>query len=116
MKEFTLDDQFLCSISIHKKWNSYTINGHIPTDEELLWILQGKGNCSSISTDDHPEFATLRNQLDTEGYIATSRNSWNGDYTLKKFKLNGVIFEKDSKFPSGAAIRSLLTRESKKTK
>lgn len=114
MKEFTLAEEFLCSITIRKKWNSYTKDGRIPTDEELLLILQGKGECSITSTDDHPEFAKLRIELEESGYIRCSRNSWNGDYTLKKFSLNGVVFLKNSKFPSGAAIKSHLVYERKK--
>jgi hypothetical protein len=106
MKEFTIAEEFMTDITIHKKWNTYTQNGRVPTPDELLLLLEGKGDCSITSTEDHPEFAKLRNKLEAGKFIKTCRNSWNGDRVTKTFRLNGFTFEKDARFPSGAAIKS----------
>jgi hypothetical protein len=106
MKEFTIPEEFMTDITIHKKWNTYTQNGRVPTPAELLLLLEGKGECSVISSADHPEFAKLRDKLEAGKFIRTCRNSWNGDRVTKTFRLNGFTFEKDAQFPSGAAIKS----------
>ncbi len=90
-----------------REWNTYTSKDTV-TDEDLLAVLQGKGQCSSLSTDDSPEFKALRNQLETEGYIQCERGWWNGDRVIKTFFLNGVRFDQDDSFPSGAAMKSRL--------
>lgn len=74
------------------------------THEELIKILRGKDRCSSTWSEDHPEFAKLRNLLEEQGFIHTSRNSWNGDYVQKPFTLNGHEFKKGEKFPCGSAM------------
>lgn len=104
MKDFTLDKEYIKSVVTHKKWNTYTQNGRVPTDDELLLILEGKGNCSVTGSEDHPEFAKLRNQLEAEGYISAQRYSINGDRVTKPFRLNGYVFEKDTRFPSASAM------------
>ena len=76
----------------------------MPEDEQLIARLKGY-EFSSTRTEDHPEFAKLRDRLETEGYIRTSRNSWNGDYALTDFSVNGAIFRKGDKFCCGAAIK-----------
>jgi hypothetical protein len=101
---FELDESLEWNITIRKEWNMYT-NKETVTNEELVELLKGKGNCSSVSNDDGPEFKVLRDQLEADGYIQCARNSWNGDRVLKPFTLNGVGFEKDSQYPSGAAMK-----------
>lgn len=102
--EFFLDEAYLTDISIHKTWNTYAQKEN-PTQDDLIAMLQGKGWCSSLSSDDHPEFAKLRNQLGELGFIKIERGWWNGDRVTKTFTLNGYIFKKGEKFPSGAAIK-----------
>ena len=106
--DFTLDPSYMCSITIHEEWNEYTKNGRVPTDEELVLILQGKGKCSTTSSEDHPEFARLREQLGELGYIHIQRGQWNGDRVLKPFKLNGRKFKEDDRFSCGAAMGTHL--------
>jgi hypothetical protein len=101
---FKLDESLAWDITIRNEWNMYT-NKETVTDEDLVNVLKGKGYCSSISNDDGPEFKALRNQLEADGYIRCTRNSWNGDYVLKLFFLNGVRFDRDDKYPCGAAMK-----------
>ena len=102
--DFTIDPAYLCSVTIHEEWNTYTRDGRVPTADEVLLILQGKGNCSSMHSEDHPEFTKLREQLGTEGYIYIERNWWNGDRVLKPFTLNGVKFKVGAQFSCGGAL------------
>jgi hypothetical protein len=106
--DFTIDPEYLCSVSIRKEWNTYTNNGRVPTDEELLLILQGKGKVSMGSSEDHPEFTKLREQLGELGYIRIERGWWNGDSVLKTFRLNGRKFKEGSQFSCGAAMGTHL--------
>ncbi len=102
--EFTINPEYLTDITIHKEWNSYTNNGRVPTNDELLLILQGRGKCSTTHSEDHPEFARLREQLGELGYISIYRQCWNGDRVLKPFRLNGRKFKEGDKFSCGAAM------------
>lgn len=104
LREFFIDEAYLTDVRIHKKWNTYTKDGREPTAEELLKILAGEGECSITEHTDHPEFAKLRNELERLGYIQTSRNSWNGDYVIKSFKLNGYIARKNHQFSCAVAM------------
>lgn len=101
---FTIHPSYLTSINIHKEWNMYTEDGRVPTDNELLLILQGKGKCSMTHTEDHPEFNKLRVHLGELGYISINRGSWNSDRVLKPFTLNGLKFKKGAQFSCGAAL------------
>ena len=105
---FTIDPEYLTSVTIHDEWNTYTRNGRIPTAEELLLILRGKGECSTTSSADHPEFAKLREQLGAAGYISIQRGWWNGDSVLKPFTLNGRKFKVGAQFSSGSAMETHL--------
>lgn len=102
--DFTLDSSYLTSISIHDQGNQYTKDGREPTPEEVLLILQGKGNYSITKTIDHPEFTKFREQLGELGYISIERNWWNGDRVEKPFTLNGVKFKVGRQFPSAGAM------------
>jgi hypothetical protein len=103
--KFEIDFQYLTSIIIRKEWGSYD---HIPADklthEQLITILKGEDRCSSVSSEDHPEFAKLRDSLEEQGYIKTERCSWNGDRVIKDFTLCGSKFKVGERFPSSAAM------------
>ena len=102
--DFTLDPEYLTDVTIHNKWNTYTKNGREPTAEEMLLILQGKGNCSTTSSIDHPEFTKLREHLGEQGYISIERGWWNGDRVLKPFTLNGLKFKVGAQFSCAGAM------------
>ena len=106
--DFTIDPAYLCSVTIHEEWNTYTKDGRVPTDEELLLILQGKGKCGMTSSADHPEFTRLREHLGAEGYIKIERGWWNGDRVEKEFTLNGRKFKVGDQFSCGGAIDNHL--------
>jgi hypothetical protein len=108
MMDFTIDPEYLTSVTIHEEWNTYTKNGREPTVEELILILQGKGKCGTTSSEDHPEFAKLREQLGELGYIRIERGWWNGDRVLKPFRLNGRKFKEGDQFSCGAAMGNHL--------
>lgn len=101
---FTIHPAYLRSVSIREEYNTYTKNGREPTAEELLLILQGKGNYSMGSSIDHPEFTKLREQLGDLGYISIERGWWNGDRVLKPFILNGLKFKVGEQFSCAGAM------------
>jgi hypothetical protein len=82
----------------------YTHNGRIPTNEELLLILQGKGIYTIGGSEDHPEFTKLREKLGGLGYIEIQRSWVNGDRVLTPFTLNGLKFKPGDQFGCGAAM------------
>jgi hypothetical protein len=104
LKEFYLDESLAWNVTLHQKWNSY-LNKEVVTDEDLIEVIKGHGDCSTISSDDSPEFKILRNQLEELGYIKCQRNWWNGDRVVKSFKLNGNRFKKGEQFSCGAALK-----------
>jgi hypothetical protein len=106
--DFTIDPEYLTDVTIHEEWNTYTRNGRVPSNEELVLIIQGKGVCSTTHSEDHPEFAKLREQLGELGYIEIQRSCWNGDRVLKPFRLNGRKFKVDAKFSCGGAMGTHL--------
>lgn len=71
----------------------------------------------STSSQDHPAFTGLRNDLEKRGYIKTERGWSNGDRVLKPFYLNQVYFSNgeyentpedewyDDRFPCAAAMK-----------
>ena len=101
---FELDENLEWHPYYHRQWNDYADKDTV-TNEDLVKVLQGKGNRSVMGTDDSEEFKALRNQLEAEGYIQCQRNWWNGDRVLKTFFLNGVRFDVDDQFASGAAMK-----------
>ena len=94
-----IDEEYLCQVTIFKDYMKDR-----PEDEQLIAKLKGHRFCST-SSDDHPEFKKLRNQLEQDGFIKTERSWWNGDRVLKIFKLNGYEFRIGEQFPCGAAIK-----------
>jgi hypothetical protein len=102
--DFTINPEYLTDVTIREEWNTYTKNGRVPTAEEVLLILQGKGQCSVTSSADHPEFARLREQLGAEGYITIERGWINGDRVTKPFTLNGLKFKVGEQFSCAGAM------------
>jgi len=80
----------------------------VPTAEETLEILKGKGGWRITGHEDHPEFAKLRDLLEQLGYIKTERSWTNGDQVTRAFKLNGFIFSKGIQFSCAAAMGNTL--------
>jgi hypothetical protein len=103
MKNFTIDEEHLCSVMI-TEYHSRVKDKNNPTPEELFDILKKDNHWSSLRSDDHPKFAELREELGRKKYIEIQRGWWNGDRVLKPFRLNGYLFIKDDKFSSGAAM------------
>lgn len=105
MKQFTIDESFLVSVTERREWSIYEgIPSEQLTDYQLLKILKGADKCSTSSFADHPEFATLREQLGSSGYIAIDRAGWNGDRVKMKFLLNGYLFKPGESFPCASAM------------
>ena len=101
---FELDESQDWHPHYHREWNEHMVKDHV-TSEDLIKVLKGKGNRSIMGSDDSAEFKALRNQLEAEGYIQCQRSWWNGDRVLKTFFLNGVRFDVDDQFASGAAMK-----------
>ena len=104
LKEFYLDESIEWHVTTHRKWNSYLVKETV-TDEDLVEVIKGHGDCSITGSDDGPEFKALRNQLEELGYIHCQRSWWNGDRVLKSFRLNGCKFKKNEQFCCGAALK-----------
>lgn len=104
LREFTIDEAYLTDVVIYKEWNIYTKDGRTPTPEELIKVMKGEGKCSITGSEDHPEFAKLREELGRLGYIDIERSWLNGDRVIKAFKLNGKILSRGEKFCCAAAM------------
>jgi len=104
-----IDESFLTSVNIYKEWSMFK---HIApedlTPDQVFKMIKGEDRCSSLSSEDHPEFAKLRDSLEQRGYIKTQRNCWNGDDVIKTFTFNGKKFKKGERFPSGCAMAGHL--------
>jgi hypothetical protein len=110
---FELDETLDWHPMYRREWNTHATKETV-TNEELVEVLKGKGMHSVMASDDSEEFQALRNQLEAEGYIQCQRSWWNGDRVLKRFYLNGVSFDPDDQFPSGAAMKLHLKFARKK--
>ena len=111
--DFQIDDAYLTSITIRKEWSLYD---NIPRDklthEQLIKILKGQDRCSSVTTDDHPEFSKFRDQLEKDGYIKKGPK-WNGDRAIKPFSVNGYRFYKGEKFFCASALYNAIVVQRK---
>jgi hypothetical protein len=105
---FELDESLEWDVTVRKDHANQPADPTAPTPDELFDILKNPRTGYSISSDDSEEFKALRNQLEELGYIRCERGWWNGDTVLKEFTLNGVLFEVDTKFPSGSAMKHHL--------
>ena len=108
MKQFTIDEQYLCDISVREEYD-FIKDRNNPTHDDLIKILKGWDKSVTIGSKDHDEFTKLRNQLEEEGYIKTERGWWNGDRVLKPFMLNEWKFRKGQQFSCGAAMKNSIT-------
>lgn len=104
LKEFTIDEAYLTDVTIRKEWNMYVKEGVETSPEDLVKVLAGEGKCSMTSSEDHPEFTKLREQLGADGYIKIERGWWNGDRVLKPFKLNDKVFKVGEQFSCAGAM------------
>ena len=106
---FELDPEYITDVTIRQEWNIHA-NKDTVTAEDLVEVLKGRGSCSSTHSEDHPEFARLRDRLGELGYISIQQGWWNGDRVLKSFTLNGVAFEPGEQFCSAAPMKFHLER------
>lgn len=111
--EFTIDPAYITSVTVRTD-HPFVTRLEEATDEDLIQALKYSDSTYSIQILDHPEFTALRDQLEREGYIQTERQWWNGDRVLKRFRLNGVLFEPGEQFACAAAMRFHLESESKR--
>jgi hypothetical protein len=106
---FEIDPEYLTDIAITKTFYRHA-NKSMLTNEELIEVIKNPVSSSTYSTEDHPEFARLRDQLEAQGYIRCERNWSNGDRVLKPFSLNSVAFESGEQFCCAAAMKFHLER------
>lgn len=104
---FNLDESYITDVRYHEEYSMFRFNDEL-TPEEIIKVLKGEDRISIFGYKEHPEFAKFRKMLGTEGYINIERNWHNGDVVIKRFWLNGVLFEECDRFPSSAAMRSWL--------
>lgn len=104
MKKFTIDIAYATSVYIKEVFPLRQKEGESDEDFLIRKLKSCHATSYSIRTEDHPEFAKLRDNLESLGYIKTDRNSWNGDVVLKTFMLNNVKFKTHNRFPCAAAI------------
>lgn len=109
---FYIDPEFLVSVTIKEEWDTFKGKEYL-TDDELIKLSKGYNISSSIHSEDHPEFAKLRNQLGEEGYIKIERGWSNGDRVLKPFVLNGKNFAIGQQFSCAPALRYDLVEGNK---
>jgi hypothetical protein len=108
MREFLILKEYLTDVPDNHVKYRYDTTKEL-THEQLVDILvNGNIQYRSFGTKDHPEFAKLRNQLEELGYIRTSRISCNGDIVLKSFKLNDMIFRKNTTFYCASALNNMM--------
>ena len=106
MQKFHINPDFLTSVRVTEKTRfSLAVAWEISrVPPELRDMFDGREVEVSRSVD-HPEFAKLRNLLESRGLIEVQRGWWNGDRVLKYFVLNDKIFHPDEQFPCAAAMR-----------
>lgn len=107
MHEINIDPAFFTSVTVRKEWGRYDGRTDL-TDEELINVIKGEDRYSMTSSEDHPEFAKLRFELEKDGYIKVQRSWWNGDIVLKPFLLNGKKFKTGEQFPAACAMTGHL--------
>jgi hypothetical protein len=109
LKQFIIDESYITDVTVITE-QDFIKDRKNPTNEDLIKILKGEDKgYRSISNKDHDEFTKLRDQLESEGYIETQRQWWNGDRVLKSFKLNEWTFRKGHKFMCAAAMKSSIS-------
>jgi hypothetical protein len=106
---FEIDPEYVTDVTIHRTFYRHAGKPTL-TNEELIEVIKDPVVGSMHGSEDHPEFARLRDQLEQLGYIRCERNWSNGDRVLKSFSLNGVAFEPGEQFCCAAAMKFHLER------
>jgi hypothetical protein len=106
---FEINLEYVTDVSVTQTYYRHADKESL-TNEELIEVIKNPVSSSTYSTEDHPEFARLRNQLEAQGYIRCERNWSNGDRVLKSFSLNSVAFEPGEQFCCAAAMKFHLER------
>lgn len=83
------------------------------SDEVTCTKTETGSSYSSKGQVDHPSFTRLRLHLEAKGLLFVERGWVNGDRVLKKFKVNGVLFQPGEKFFCSAAMHWHLFRRGK---
>ena len=106
---FEIDEQYLTDEVIYQTYYRHAGKETL-TSEELIEVIKNPVVGSCTSTQDHPKFSELRDQLEQQGYIRCERNWTNGDRVLKSFTLNSVPFEPGEQFCCAGAMKFHLMR------
>ena len=102
--KFEINESSLEQISVTKTWSKYAGRTDL-THDELIKVIKGEDKIGMTSSEDHPDFAELREMLGNQGYIRIQRSWWNGDEVTKEFYLNGKRFREGDQFPSAGAMK-----------
>ncbi len=70
MKHFIIDPSSLCSVTTTRHYGPHQGKTNL-TAKELIEVIKYANKYSTTSSDDHPDFANLRNELETNGFINT---------------------------------------------
>lgn len=109
LPKFELDPAYITDVTIKQTWSMYADKQPSElTQDEVVNILKGLDQCSSVTSGDHPEFTKLRDRLEQDGFIKTERSWWNGDRVLKPFVFNGAKFKVGEQFCCAAAMKGHL--------
>lgn len=102
--KFEIDETSLEQVTVKKEWSMFDKTKEL-THEQLIKVIKGEDKVGMTSSEDHPDFAALRELLGDQGYIHIQRGWWNGDEVTKEFYLNGKRFREGDKFPSAGAMK-----------
>ena len=106
---FEIDPAYVTEVTVHQTYYRHADKTTL-TNEELIDVIKNPVVGLCTSSEDHPEFTKLRDQLEAQGYIRCERNWSNGDRVLKPFSLNSVAFEPGEQFCCAAAMKYHLER------
>jgi hypothetical protein len=104
MNRFYIDLAYATSVTIVTEHHIKQTPNESEADFLVRKLATKESPVRSISSEDHPEFSKLREQLGRERYIDITRNCWNADVVIKSFYLNDILFKKRSRFLCGSAI------------
>lgn len=110
MNKFYIDTAHLCSVTIHKEHKLQQRENESDEDFVMRKLKSEHIRISSVSSEDHPEFAKLREMLGEQGFIHIERGWWNGDRVLKSFYLNDKKFKPGDRFYCASAMHFTLTQ------
>ena len=106
---FEIDPEYVTDVTVHQIYYRHADKTTL-TNEELVEFIKNPVVGSCTSTEDHPKFSELRDQLEQQGYIDCQRSWVNGDRVLKSFTLNGLLFEPGDQFCCAGAMKYHLMR------